>query len=73
MPFRTDQFVGTYKPEQLRALQRAYVETCVLLNVSSPTATEALKIAKQVYKIYDSGIEDPYEIARIIRHADSID
>ncbi|MBC8718410.1 hypothetical protein [Ochrobactrum sp. Marseille-Q0166] len=73
MPFRTGQLVGTYKPEQLRALQRAYVETCVLLNVSLPTAAEALKIAKQVYKIYDSGIEDPYEIARIIRHANNID
>lgn len=73
MPFRTDEFVGTYKPEQLRALQRAYAETCVLLNVSAPRAEEALKIAKQVYRIYDSGIEDPQEIARIIRHADSID
>ncbi|WP_143850975.1 hypothetical protein [Brucella thiophenivorans] len=72
MPFRTDQFVGTYKPAQMRALQRAYLETCILLGVSSPTEVETLKIAKMVYKIYDSGVEEPYQIARLILHAESI-
>ena len=33
MPFRSDPFIGTYNPDQLRKLQRAYDETCKLLEV----------------------------------------
>ncbi|OYR13022.1 hypothetical protein CEV31_3513 [Brucella thiophenivorans] len=43
-----------------------------MLGVSSPTEVETLKIAKMVYKIYDSGVEEPYQIARLILHAESI-
>ena len=73
MPFRSGQFVGTYNPKELRALQSAYLETCILLGVSAPTEAEALRVAKKVYNVYDSGIEDAHEIARIIQHAESID
>lgn len=73
MPFRTGKLAGTYNPKQLRALQSAYLETCILLGVSSPTEAEALKVAKKVYRVYDSGIEDAHEIARLIKHAESID
>ncbi|MND76667.1 hypothetical protein D3C80_683190 [compost metagenome] len=72
MPFRSDPFIGTYNPDQLRNLQKAYDEACKLLGRSSLSEAEARKLAKRIYGIYDSGIEDPSEIARIIRHAESI-
>jgi len=72
MPLRAHSFVGTYNPDQLRALQRAYRETCNLLGRPSLTEREAQTLAKRVYGIYDSGIENPSEIARIIHHAESI-
>jgi hypothetical protein len=72
MPFRSDPFIGTYNPDQLRKLQRAYDETCKLLDRSSLSESEARKLAKRIYGIYDSGIEDPSAIAQINKHAESI-
>ena len=72
MPFRSDLFLRTYNPKQLQALQSAYRETCKLLGRSSLTETEAHKLAKRIYMVYDSGIENPTDIARVIQHAESI-
>ncbi|MEN5277324.1 hypothetical protein ABE527_10265 [Brucella sp. TWI432] len=72
MPFRSDQFIGTYNPDQLKALQTAYHETCALLGRTTQTEAEVQELAKRIYHIYDSGIEDPTQIARIIKHAESI-
>lgn len=72
MPFRTDPFVGTYNPDQLKALQDAYKTTCALMGREPVSEIETNKLAKKIYSIYDSGIEDPVEIARIITHAESI-
>jgi len=39
---------------------------------SSLSESEARKLAKRIYGIYDSGIEDPSAIAQINKHAESI-
>lgn len=72
MPFRSDTFIGTYNPDQLRSLQRAYRETCNQLGRTDLCLAEQQRLAKLIYGIYDSGIEDPVAIARIVRHAESI-
>jgi hypothetical protein len=72
MPFRSDTFLGTYNPDQLRSLQHAYRQTCIELGRTNLTLTEQHRLAKIIYGIYDSGIEDPVAIARIVRHAESI-
>lgn len=72
MPFRSDPFIGTYNPDQLRKLQKAYDETCKLLGRSSLREAEARKLAKRIHGIYDSGVEDPSARAGVIKHAESI-
>lgn len=72
MPVRSDLFAGSYNPKQLQALQSAYRETCKLLGRDPLTQSEAHQLAKRIYMVYDSGIENPIEIARVIQHAESI-
>lgn len=72
MPFRSDTFIGTYNPDQLRLLQFAYRETCIQLGRTNLPLAQQLELAKIIYGIYDSGIEDPVAIARLVQHAESI-
>jgi len=73
MPFRSGLFVGTYNPQQLRAMQEAYRETCHQLGRTTQSPSKAQGLAKQIYHVYDSGVTDPLQIARIILHAESMD
>ncbi|MDM7851742.1 hypothetical protein [Pseudochrobactrum kiredjianiae] len=66
MPFRKSDYLGIYKPEQLNTLQAAYNETCEILGHCPTTDENKNQLARTVIRIYESGIQDPHEIANLI-------
>ncbi len=67
MPFRSNQHIGTYTPEQLDKLQTMYNEVCVILGECPSTGKRRDTIAKWVIRLTSQGEKDPAQIAHTIR------
>lgn len=67
MPFRSNQYSGTYTPEQLEKLQSMYNEVCAILEESPSTGERRDTIAKWVIRLTSQGEKDPAQIAHTIR------
>ena len=67
MPFRSNQYSGTYTPEQLEKLQSMYNEVCAILEESRSTSERRDTIAKWVIRLTSQGEKDPAQIAHTIR------
>lgn len=66
MPFRKSDYLGIYKPDELNTLQAAYNETCEIRGNCPTTDDDENKLARTVIRIYESGIHDPHQIAKLI-------
>lgn len=66
MPFRKSDYLGIYKPDELNTLQAAYNETCEIRGYCPTTDDDENKLARTVIRIYESGIQDPHQIAKLI-------
>lgn len=66
MPFRGNKYQGTYAPNDLQLLQAAYNRCCVLLDRCPTTHESKEAIARAIIRTYESGEQDPDEIAEIV-------
>lgn len=66
MPFQKSDYLGVYKPEQLKVLQAAYDEVCEILGCCPTTTNNKDQLARTVIRIFESGIQDPHRIAELI-------
>lgn len=72
MPFNKSDYLGIYKPEQLKTLQAAYNEVCEILGQCPTTDENQHQLARTVIRIYESGIQDPHEIAQLIARIENL-
>ncbi|HWD12017.1 hypothetical protein P8H26_01390 [Pseudochrobactrum sp. sp1633] len=72
MPFQKSDYLGIYKPEQLDTLQTAYDEVCEILGYCPTTDDNKNQLARTVIRIYESGIQNPHEIARLIAQIENL-
>ncbi|WP_245257278.1 MULTISPECIES: hypothetical protein [Pseudochrobactrum] len=72
MPFQKTDYLGIYKPEQIKTLQTAYNEVCEILGYCPTTDENKDQLARTVIRIYESGIKDPKEIAGLIARIENL-
>lgn len=63
MPFREEIHRGTYRPNELKILQQAYNESCILLGRCPTTHQDKARMAKAVLSVFENGDHDPMSIA----------
>lgn len=66
MPFRSNDFIGSYTPDQLDKLQSIYNEVCAILGECPTTGERREVIAKAVIRLTEQGETAPHQIAHTI-------
>ncbi|KAB2655743.1 SETD3 family histone-lysine N-methyltransferase [Brucella tritici] len=66
MPFRGNKYQGTYAPNDLQALQAAYNRCCALLDRCPTTHEDKEMLARAIIRAYETGEQDPDNIADIV-------
>ena len=72
MPFQKSDYLGIYKPDQLKTLKAAYNEVCEILGYCPTTDENKDELARTVMRIYESGIQTPHEIAKLITQIENL-
>lgn len=71
MPFRDTTLSGTFRPDEVDILQRAFIDCCALLERDPDTHEARARMAKLVIIEFEGGNRDPHLIAEQVAAAET--
>lgn len=71
MPFRDTTLSGTFRPHEVKILQKAYTDCCALLERCPETHEARARMVKLVIIEFEAGNRDPHSIAEQVAAAET--